>query len=400
MSATVHTEGRAGGAAQTVDWIARAEALVPVVAEGAASAEETRQVADSVMDALHEVGLFRLALPRSLRGAEADLSTLIRVVEVISAADASTGWCLAQGIGCTLAAAFLDPGVVEQIYGDPRAIVAWGPNTTPAKAVRVDGGYRVTGRWVFASGSRHAQWVGGHCHVFDDEKTPRLDAAGRPVQRTMLFPKDAAKFDDVWHVIGLRGTGSDNYSVSDLFVPDAYTTWRDSVPDRRNNGPLYSTPLITFYGLVFAGVSFGVARAALEDFKVLAQEKPSGPGSLLRDSAVVQLGVARAEGQLGSARAYLAETVGEFWETLCAQEPASMDQRARLRIAITSGIDNARSVVDFAYHSAGSNAVFAANPFERRFRDMNTLTQQGQAHLSNLEDAGKALLGLNPGYRV
>jgi alkylation response protein AidB-like acyl-CoA dehydrogenase len=185
-----------------------------------------------------------------------------------------------------------------------------------------------------------------------------------------------------------------------LFVPEAYTTWRDSVADRRNDAPLYSVSLITFYGLVFAGVSFGIARAALDDFNKLAREKRTGPGSLLRDNSVVQLGIARAEGQLGSARAYLAETLGVFWDMLCAGRTPSLEERARLRIGITHGIDNARAAVDFAYHAAGATAVFAANPFERRFRDMNTLTQQGQAHLSNLEDAGKALLGLNPGYRV
>ncbi len=386
--------------AGAVDWVARAEAIAPVVAAGANSAQASRQVAAEVMEAMHEAELFRIALPRGLGGAETDPMTIIRVVEAVSAADASAGWCLAQGIGCTLAAAFLDPEVAREIYGDPRAVVAWGPNTTPARAVCVAGGYRVTGRWVFASGSRHASWMGGHCHVYDDESTPRLNEAGRPVERTMLFPKAAAKFDDVWDVIGLQGTGSDNYSVTDLFVPQAYTTWRDSVPDRRNAGPLYSTPLITFYGLVFAGVSFGIARATLDEFKQLACRKRTGPDSLLRDNAVIQMGLARAEGQLGSAREYLARMVEAFWQNACAGKPTPLEQRAHLRIAITLGIDNARAAVDFAYHSAGSNAVYASNPFERRFRDMNTLTQQGQAHLSNLEDAGKALLGLNPGYRV
>jgi indole-3-acetate monooxygenase len=386
-----------------VDWVARATALVPMIEAASDRIETERRIAPEVVTALHEAGLFHMLLPASFGGSAADIVAFNQVIETIAAADASTAWCLAQQVASTQAAGYLDPKIAREIFAPPDGAVAWGP-PAGAKAVVVDGGYIVNGRWRFGSGSEHCPWLGGHAAVFEADGKPRLDKQGRPVMRTMLFRKDKATFYDIWHVIGLRGTGSNAYEVTEVFVPEAYSYWRDLPADRRGDDPLGNIPLLTLYGMGFSGVGLGLARASLDAFMKLAEAKK--PGSvhgapvLLRDNAVIQARVAKATGRLQSARAYLHDMLQVFWDAATANRAVPLEQRAQLRVAITGAMEQARRVVDFAYHSAGTNAIFHGSPFERRFRDMHTVTAQGQAHLSNFEAAGQALFGIEPNQRL
>jgi alkylation response protein AidB-like acyl-CoA dehydrogenase len=386
-----------------VDWVARAAALVPMIAAASDRIEAERRIAPEVIAALHEAGLFRMLLPASFGGGAADVVAFNQVIETIATADASTAWCLAQQVASTQTAAYLDPKVAREIFAGPDGAVAWGP-PSGAKAVVVDGGYIVNGRWRFASGSEHCPWLGGHCTVVEADGKPRLDKQGRPVMRTMLFRKDKATFYDIWHVIGLRGTGSNAYEVTELFVPEAYSYWRDLPADRHGDDPLGNIPLLTLYGMGFSGVALGLARACLEAFMTLTEKKKPSPTHgapvLLRDNAVILSRVAKATGRLQSGRAYLHECLREFWQAATANRAPSLEQRAQLRVAITGSMDQARRVVDFAYHAAGADAIFNGSAFERRFRDMHTVTAQGQAHLSNFEGAGQALFGIEPSQRL
>jgi alkylation response protein AidB-like acyl-CoA dehydrogenase len=220
----------------------------------------------------------------------------------------------------------------------------------------------------------------------------------------MLFRKEKATIHDIWHVVGLRGTQSNDYEVRNLFVPEPYTTWRDLPADRREDGPLYNIPLLTLYGIGFSGVALGLARASLDAFMTLAATKKPGGGlgstTVLRDNAVIQSRVAKATARLESARSFLHQMLREMWDASATAGTFTLDQRARLRVAITSAMDQARRVVDFAYHAAGTTAIFNGSPFERRFRDIHTATAQGQAHLSNFEAAGQALFGVEPSQRL
>jgi indole-3-acetate monooxygenase len=387
--------------ASTTDWVARAKAIAPTIEAAAQQTEQERAVPVAIMDKLHEAGLFRMLLPHTFGGGEATPRQFMEVLEAVAMADASTAWCLGQGLGCSLVAAFLDPKVAHEIFDDPKAVVAWGPTAATAKAVAVDGGYRATAKWRFASGSRRATWLGGHCNIVDADGKPKLNSHGRPISRTLMFPISKAKMSDVWQVIGLRGTGSDDYEINDLFVPEIYTTWRDSAPDRREKGPLYNIPLLTAYGMGFSGISLGIARAMLDAFLVLAEKKVAGGASApLRENAVIQSEVAQAEGKLRASRGFLIEMIEATWETAKRNEPYPMQQRALLRIAITGAMNEALEVANFVYQAAGTNAIFEKGPFERRFRDIHTVSQQGQAHRANFELAGKALLGIDPGHRV
>jgi alkylation response protein AidB-like acyl-CoA dehydrogenase len=388
----------------TIDWVARAHGLAPVIAAGADRTERERRIEDDVIAAIDAAGIPRMLMPASLGGGAADILTFNRVIEALAAADASTAWCMAQSLASSHAAGFLDPQIAREVFGAPKAIVAWGPPGGPTRAQVIDGGYRVTGKWRFASGSANATWMGGHSQVYERDGAPRLDAAGRPVMRTMLFKPSQATIHDTWHVIGLRGTASNDYEVADLFVTEPYTTWRDQASDRREPGALYNIPLLTLYGIGFSGVALGIAEASLRAFMVVAQTKKPGAGlgsqQVLRDNSVIQSKVAQATGRLSGARALLHESLRDIWEASSTTGTFSLEQRAMLRVAITGAMDNAREVVDFAYHAAGTTAIFQGSAFERRFRDMHTALAQGQAHLSNFESAGQALFGVEPAQRL
>ena len=377
-----------------IDWVDRAKALAPVIAAAADRIESERRVPPDIMAAMHDAELFRMCLPRSLGGGEADPLTVMQTTEAIASADASTGWCLSQGLGCSRSSAYLDLDVAQEIFGPPDAILAWGPPEGSVKAVVVDGGYRVTGKWRFASGIMNATWLGPHCPIFERDGNPRLDVTGKPALRTMIMPASSATIIDVWHVIGLNGTGSNSFSVDDVFVRDAYSIVRDSAAHRREKGRLYGILMTTFYGMSFSGVALGIARTALDDFITLAgKKKPTHASQVLRENPAVQRQLALAEASLGAARAYLIDRIRTVWDSGEPPNRWTVDQRARLRLACTHAIMQARDTVAYVYQAAGSSAVLANNPFERRFRDINAVANQAQGQPTNLEQAGMALLG-------
>jgi alkylation response protein AidB-like acyl-CoA dehydrogenase len=298
-----------------------------------------------------------------------------------------------------MGAAYMAPDAARTVYGAGDAVMASGPGTTGTRAQVVDGGYRVTGNWGFASGSRHATWFGGHCLVYEANGSLRTDG-GKPIDRTVLVPRSSVTTEDTWDVIGLRGTGSDSYFIRDLFVPEAFSYQRDSATDRRETGPLYRFAGYEMFATGFAAIALGIGRATLEEFIDLAGRKTPKMGTaVLRDSAVIQAQVGLSEARLLSARALMANTLQGLWEAASQGERLEPAQRARLRLAATFAIHQARDVVDACYHAAGATAVFADNPFERRFRDVHTITQQVQAHATVFEQVGQMLLGVAPATR-
>ena len=251
-------------------------------------------------------------------------------------------------------------------------MVASGPPDRDSKAIIVDGGYRVTGNWQFASGSRHAQWLGGHSTICERDGTPRLGPDGKPLeQRTMLFPKASATMTDVWRVMGLKGTGSDNYSVRDLFVPEDYTFTRELAADRRETGPLYRFSIFNMFGVAFSAVALGIARKVLDDFIKLAKEKvPFAGTALLRDNGHIQSQVGLSEARLQAARTYVIETFRRQYAQLAARrqpDPRAAHQQPhghrptpsirRARWSISSIMPPARRRFSRAIRSSGAFAT-------------------------------------------
>ena len=375
----------------------RARAVAPLIAAAAPRIEAACELTPEVLDALHRAGLFRCLLPRAFAGEEAHPADYAAMVEVIAAADASTAWCIGQGSGCSMAAAYLKPEVAQEIWGnDPRAVLAWGMRPgIPAKVV--DGGFRLTGKWHFASGSRHAQWMGAHCTVEQPDGSLRLGRDGHPVERTLLFPKSSATMIDDWQVIGLRGTGSDSYAVTDLFIPDDYTFGRDAHDDRRERGTLYQFTSTNMYASAFSSVALGIARAALDALIAVARDKtPRGAARSLRDSPVVQHDLAFAEARLRAARGLLQQTLREIYDAVTRRGEMTFDENMSIRLVTTYAISQAKEVMQTAWQYAGATAIFDAQPFERRFRDMHAVTQQVQARWTHFETVGQHLLGLTP----
>ena len=385
-----------------LDYMERAREIAPMLAAAADEIEERRELPERIVEALIERGFFRMLLPRSLGGAELDPLTYAQVLEEIAKADPSTAWSLGQNSGCSMTAPYLDPGVAREIFGPPRGILAWGPELPGAgRGVAVDGGIRVTGRWGFATGSRHASWLGAHVPIFEPDGTARLNPNGRPFVRTVLFPKSSAEIIDNWQVIGLRGTGSDSYRVDDLFVPQKYTASRDNEAERREPGLLYRFTSGMIYAASFSNVSLGIARGALDAFLVLARDKiPRGARGTLRENNVVQSQVAQCEARLRSSRAFIHETLAEMWEEAERRGEFLYEKHVRLRLSTTWAIHQARDVVATVYGAAGSTAVFNENPFERRLRDIHAGTQQGQGRPIHFETVGQVLLGLPPQGRM
>jgi alkylation response protein AidB-like acyl-CoA dehydrogenase len=379
-----------------LDYVKRARELGPGLEASAEDIERRRELPDTIVEALIECGLFRLLLPRALGGAELRPAAYVAVIEEIAKHDASTAWCLGQACGCTMTSSYLDPEVAHEIFGGKRGIVAWGP-PGPAEAREVPGGYRLTGTWSFASGSHHATWLGAHVAILTPDGKPQLRPDGGPVVRTLLFPKASAEFSDIWRVIGLRGTGSDSYTVTDLFVPEKHTVLRDAAVKPCQPGLLYAFSSSNIYASGFAGVALGIARGALDAFIDLARHKiPRGAKHTLRDNNVIQAQVSQSEARLCSARAFLLGSLDEIWREVGQSHRLSMDHNTTIRLASTWAIHQALEVVDTAYHAAGATAIFESNPFERRFRDIHTVIQQYQGRQAHFETVGQALLGLEP----
>ena len=370
--------------------IERARALAPLIASEADEIERTRRLTPKVVSALIENGLYRVLLPQSTGGSEAPLEIFMQMLEEVAKADASTAWCLGQCSVCAMTAAYLDPETAKEIFGSPTGILAWG--AIKGEVQVVPGGYRAHGRWDFASGSRQASWLGAHVQVVDADGKRRLKPSGAPEIRTILFPLASATMYDVWEAIGLKGTGTDSYSVENLFVPEKFTALRDEPGAAREAGPLYQITTHIVFAMGFAAVSLGVARATLDAAVELARGKTPSGVKAMRENNAVQGAIGRIEGNLRAARAYLHATAAEVWGKLVNTGKYTEEDRVALRLASTWTIHQAAGVVDAAYHMAGATAVFAANKFERRFRDMHAIAQQIQARDTHYEDVGRAML--------
>ncbi len=376
-----------------IDLVERARALAPLIARDADEIERTRRLTPAVTEALIENELYRALLPKSLGGTEAPLEAFMQMQEEIARADASTAWCLGQCGVCAMTAAYLDPDAANEIFNVAPGILAWGAVAHEVQAV--PGGYKASARWDFASGSRQASWLGAHVRVVEADGTQRRKADGSPEIRTILFPVTSATMYDVWDVIGLKGTGTDSYSVDNLFIPDKFAALRDTPAALREEGPLYKLTTNMVFSMGFAATSLGLARVMLDATIELSRGKTPQGLKAMRENNAVQGKIGRTEASLRAARAYLYATAAEVWRELARGAPITEEHRIALRIAATWTIHQSAAVVDTAYHMAGATAVFAANGFERRFRDMHTIAQQIQARDTHYEDAGRAILSAN-----
>jgi alkylation response protein AidB-like acyl-CoA dehydrogenase len=377
------------------DYLQRVRDVGPMIDAAADEIEAARDLPAPLFAALRERGLFRLVQPVEYGGAELDPPSLVQVIEAVARHDASTAWCVGQTNICAMTSAYLEPSVVKDIFGPDTGILAWGPG--PGEARVVPGGFRVSGKFDFASGSRLASWLGAHVPVIEPDGTRRVAPNGKPITYTMFFPKSSAEVRDTWQVMGLRGTGSDSYTLNNLFVPEAYSMPRYVEMPPRVAGRLYVFTPSTLYASSFAGIALGIARGVMDAFvSDVKDTKPRGASRTRGESHVIQSQVAQNEARLRSARMFLLGSVSEIWESAQKSGVLTDEQLVTIRMASTWAIQSAREAVAQLYGAAGALAIFNSRPFERRFRDVHTVTQQIQGHPAHFETVGQILLGREP----
>jgi len=377
------------------DFLAAARRLEPMVAELRARFDRDRQLPRPLVDALHAAGLFRMWLPRALGGAELPPLPFLEVIEELARQDGSVGWCTVIPAGYARLSGALEEDAARRIFATGIGALVGTLNPT-GKAIAAPGGYRVTGRWGYGSFIGYGDWVLGNCTV--EGASGARD--GGAEFRLCLFPRADAEVFDVWHVGGLRATGSNDYQVTDLFVPEQHTIGlADFQPPPRRPGPLYAIPMTSTFVSGVATVTLGIARAAIEELVAIGPAKrTAGVGPVLRDKPLAQADLARAEAALGAGRAYLFGELNRMWDDTVAGRAITLRARAAVKLAACHAAQCAIQAVDLAYQSAGGIAVYQGSRLERCFRDVHVAGQHVALSLqASLEPVGRVLFGLPPG---
>lgn len=366
-------------------------ALEPQIRSAAEAIEAERRLPPAVVAAMRHAAVFRMAVPREQGGLELDPLTQIRVVEELSRMDGSVGWCTMIGASVGYIRAFMDPAVAQRLFSDCDAVAA-GQVVPRGRANVVDGGYRVSGQWSFASGSQHSEVMMAGC-VICEQGEPRRLADGQPETRMMLVPVSKCTIIDTWDTTGLRGTGSNDYRIDDVFVP-ATDTFSFFDPPHYPR-PLYALPQMFLAN--HAGIPLGIARAAIDTVMELSARKVTWPTQRpLCEEGQVQEAVAWAEASLGAARSYVFSIMEEIWDALCRGETLSLRQRGLFRIMLVYVHRVAKDMVEPMYDTASTNSIYRKHPLDRQMRDILTACQHRVLQSNVCRPGGRMLLGLDP----
>jgi alkylation response protein AidB-like acyl-CoA dehydrogenase len=367
----------------------RASSLEPAIRESVPFMESERCLPPALARKLMEAGVFRMGVPREYDGLEIDPAGQVRVVEELARIEGSVGWLSMISAAGSFRSAFIEPTAARRLFSSVESVLA-GQIRPPQRADLVSGGYRINGTFHFASGSRHASMMVCGCTVFENG-APRMHGH-HPEFRVMIAPMAEGRIIDVWHTTGMRGTGSNDVVMENVFVPFEQSTTMLERPHA--SSPLYAFPPL--FLVSHAGVPLGIARSALDFVEELCVRKPGNmPGAkVMRDDAAVQETIASCEAQFGAARSYVYSTIDDLWATLCAGEKPSPKQRAQYRLMITYSHQAAKQIVTTLYDTAATSSIFRSGRLDRDMRDILTACQHRVVHLKMYRPAGRLLLGL------
>ena len=369
--------------------IETATEILPAIRDGAEASENLGQICKPVLQALFDRRLFRLFIPRELDGEEIDLVSALRVFELLSTADGATGWTVMIGAGAGLFAGFLDRAAAADVFLAENAVVA-GSGAATGTARKRETGYEVSGRWAYASGAHHATWFSANCVVEDPARSKSKD--GSASIRSVAVPAAHVRVHETWSVLGMRGTGSEDFEIADRFVPASHTfSVTDDAP--KASGPLYRFPFRAISELSFASVSLGIARHALDDFRDLSvRKRPIGVTTLLAEDSDVQARVARAEAAVCSARSYVYDLAAEAWGKVLRGDSVPPREQIRIRLAAVDTTQRCAKAVDLLYQRAGMTPLFSSSSLGRAWRDVHAVTQNVIVSAGLYVDVGRALL--------
>ena len=370
----------------------RAERLAGEIAARAAEVEEARRIPSDLSRKMAEAGFYRMFVPAAVGGLEASPIIGARVFETIAHADASAAWVAFIGATSGTALAQIPAATAREVFSTPETMIAgvFAPN---GKAERVAGGFVAEGRWQWGSGAENAQWILGGCTLYESGE-PMATETGAPRRHMLLFSASDVELLDTWHVSGLRGTGSTDFRVHGVFVPDERVLGYlvREAPAR----PLYRFPQFTLLALGIGAVALGIARASLEELTaVAASKKRFASSSTIASRSHSHLEVARAEARLRSARAFYYEALDVAWRAASERAAIPLDLRRDLRLATTNAVDESVKVVDAMYTLAGGVSVYESSRLQRQFRDIHVATQHIMVAPSTLETVGRLLLGVD-----
>ncbi|MGZ4184268.1 MAG: acyl-CoA dehydrogenase family protein [Solirubrobacteraceae bacterium] len=372
-------------AADTRDLDRAADDLAALARRLAPEAEKLRRLPDELADGLRGSGLFRAGAPGTAGAPEAPPAVTLRLAETVARGDASAGWCVAIAATSSLLGGWLAPEGLAEVFGDPDNVAAgvWAPR---GAARRVDGGYRVSGRWSFCSGITHSDYLFGGCIVDGD-----ADGGGTP--RVLGLPVGELEIVDTWHTSGLRATGSHDAIADDVFVSERRSLWLLDPPT--SSAALYQFPILGFFALSIAAAALGNARGAMDDIKELAAHKVGlGSSRTLAQRPATWSVVAENEASLRAARAFYYQAVDDAWRAAQSEsdEPVSVQLRTALRLAATHATRTAADVVRAMYDLGGGAAIYDDSPLQRRFRDAHAATAHFQVNAATWELCGRLLL--------
>ncbi|MDT8913788.1 acyl-CoA dehydrogenase family protein [Amycolatopsis sp. PS_44_ISF1] len=361
---------------------AAAGKLGALAREHAAETERRRALAPAVLAGARASGLFRAGLPAALGGTEPSAAAILRAAEKVAEGDASAGWCVSIAATSSLLGAYLPEAGGREVFGDPGSAAGgvWAPR---GKAVPVEGGVTVSGRWSFCSGVPHAEWVFLGCL--------RRDPDGPVVA---AIPTAELTVHDTWHTSGLRGTGSHDTSADGVFVPaHRLMSVVDGPP--ADSGALHRFPLFGFFAASIAAAALGNARGAITDLAELAGVKnPSGSRRTLAGRSATQIAVAEAEASLRAAREFFYRAIDDAWQAAEASIVTGEELRLALRLASTHAVRTSADVARVMHDLGGGTAIYESSPLQRRFRDAHTATAHFQVNPATYELAGRLLLGV------
>jgi alkylation response protein AidB-like acyl-CoA dehydrogenase len=358
----------------------------------AAEIEHERHLPPDLVDRLVATGVFKLWVPKAYGGAEAHVHDLLDAIETVAFHDGSTAWCVMIAGTTGLNAGFLPPEHARSIYGRPDAVTG-GYGMPGGTATAVDGGVRVSGRWSWGSGTDHCTAIGGGVRVVDADGAPATltDGTRAPF---VFFDLEDVELLDTWHVAGLKGTASTDYTVAGAFVPQG--RWVDFVsgPEPVVDSPLYRFSFLGALGIGVASVMVGLGRRAIAELVALADKVPAGSARGLAERPIVQAQIAEADAAVRSSRAFLREVVDECWDAAATDGHMTDEHRRLLRLAATNMAERCAHAVDLCYHAGGGTSVYETSPLQRVFRDTHVATQHGMIAPRTLEPLGRMVFGL------